>query len=151
MVFVIGGKGSVVEFFGPGVQTLGATAMATIGNMSAEIGATSCLFPYTEGMGRFLNVTKRGDVVRVAMENLNLITADEGSDRYYDHIVEIDLDTLEPHINGLYTPDLSHPMHKLGKEVIENKWPKNPSASLVSSCTNSSYEDNEGGKSTKTS
>ena len=141
MVSVTGGKGKIVEFFGPGVETLGATAMATIGNMSAEIGATSCLFPYTEAMGRYLNVTHRQDITRAAIQNLNLITPDKGSDQYYDDIIEIDLETLEPHINGPYTPDLSHPMSKLGKAVIENKWPKTLSASLVGSCTNSSFED----------
>lgn len=141
MVSVTGGKGKVVEFFGPGVETLGATAMATIGNMSAEIGATSCLFPYSEAMGEYLDVTHRGDIKRAAMQNLNLITPDGTSDRYYDDVVEIDLDKLEPHINGPYTPDLSHPMSTLKEAVIENKWPKNLSASLVGSCTNSSYED----------
>ncbi|OBT73691.1 hypothetical protein VF21_06217 [Pseudogymnoascus sp. 05NY08] len=141
MVSVTGGKGKVVEFFGPGVETLGATAMATIGNMSAEIGATSCLFPYSEAMGEYLDVTHRRDIKRAAVQNLNLITPDEGSDRYYDDVVEIDLDKLEPHINGPYTPDLSHPMSTLKEAVIENKWPANLSASLVGSCTNSSYED----------
>jgi aconitate hydratase len=141
MVSVTGGKGKIVEFFGPGVQTLGATAMATIGNMSAEIGATSCLFPYSESMGRYLDATHRQDIARAALHNINLIKPDEGSERYYDDVVEIDLDTLEPHINGPYTPDLSHPMSKLGEAVVENKWPKNLSASLVGSCTNSSYED----------
>jgi aconitate hydratase len=141
MVSVTGGKGKIVEFFGPGVETLGATSMATIGNMSAEIGATSCLFPYSEAMGRYLIATKRESISRAAMQALNLITADEGSDRYYDDVVEIDLDTLEPHVNGPYTPDLSHPISKLGQAAIQNNWPKNLSASLVGSCTNSSYQD----------
>jgi aconitate hydratase len=141
MVSVTGGKGKIVEFYGPGVKTLGATAMATVGNMSAEIGATSCLFPFSEAIGRYLDVTHRTDIARAATRNLNLITPDEGSDQYYVNIVEINLDTLEPHINGPYTPDLSHPMSKLRKAVIENDWPKKLSASLVGSCTNSSYED----------
>lgn len=141
MVSVTGGKGKIVEFFGPGVETLGATAMATVGNMSAEIGATSCLFPYTEAMGRYLNATHRGDVAQATMLALDLVTPDEGSDRFYDNIIEIDLDTLEPFINGPFTPDLSHPMSKIGKAATDNNWPKTLSASLVGSCTNSSYED----------
>ncbi|KFY63801.1 hypothetical protein V496_03685 [Pseudogymnoascus sp. VKM F-4515 (FW-2607)] len=141
MVSVTGGKGRIVECFGPGVETLGATAMATIGNMSAEIGATSCLFPYSKAMGEYLDVTHRGGITQAAMQNLNLITPDENSDQYYDDVVEIDLSKLEPHINGPYTPDLSHPMSMLGEAVTVNKWPKNLSASLVGSCTNSSYED----------
>ncbi|KAK0127413.1 hypothetical protein ONS96_006956 [Cadophora gregata f. sp. sojae] len=141
MVSVTGGKGKIVEFFGPGCANLSATAMATIGNMSAEIGVTSCLFPYSEAMKQYLDVTNRGNIARAASQSLNLITPDEGSERFYDDIVEIDLDTLEPHINGPYTPDLSHPMSKFGKTVIENKWPTELSASLVGSCTNSSYED----------
>ena len=96
-----GGKGKIIEFFGPGCENLSATAMATIGNMSAEVGATSCLFPYSEAMGRYLDVTHRGDIARAAMQWRNLITPDEGSEQYYDDIVEIDLDTLEPHINGM--------------------------------------------------
>lgn len=95
-----GGKGKIVEFFGPGCENLSATGMATIGNMSAEIGATSCLFPYSEAMRNYLDVTHRGDIARAALQSMNLITPDEGSERYYDDIVEIDLDTLEPHING---------------------------------------------------
>ncbi|KAH8592212.1 hypothetical protein B0O99DRAFT_654080 [Bisporella sp. PMI_857] len=141
MVSVTGGKGKIVEFFGPGVEFLGATAMATIGNMSAEIGATSCLFPYSQTMTDYLNATHRGNIAGAALQNLNFITPDEGSEQYYDNVVEIDLDTLEPHINGPYTPDLSHPISKLGKAATENDWPKALSASLVGSCTNSSYED----------
>lgn len=115
--------------------------MATIGNMSAEIGATSCVFPYSGSMGRYLDVTNRGYIAEAANQNLNFLTPDQGSDMYYDDVVEIDLSELEPHINGPYSPDLSHPMSKLGLAVDENRWPKKISASLVGSCTNSSYED----------
>jgi aconitate hydratase len=138
---VTGGKGKIVEFFGPGVDTLGATAMATIGNMSAEIGATSCLFPYTESIGRYLEATKRSHIAEAAIENLNFLTPDEGSSPYYDDVVEINLDTLEPHVNGPYTPDLSHPLSNLKQAVEKNSWPEKLSASLVGSCTNSSFED----------
>lgn len=141
LVSVTGGKGKVVEFFGPGIDGLGATAMATIGNMSAEVGATSCLFPYTDSMCRYLNVTQRSDIADAAKQNLDLLMPDQDCSSYYDDIVEIDLDTLEPQINGPFTPDLSHRLSDLGLAVKENQWPGKLSAALVGSCTNSSYED----------
>jgi aconitate hydratase len=141
LISVTGGKGKIVEFFGPGVNTLGATAMATVGNMSAEVGATSCVFPYTQAMQRYLEATNRSAIAKFANQNANYLTPDERSASYYDGVVEIDLDALEPTINGPFTPDLSHPLSKLGQAVSENGWPKHLAASLVGSCTNSSYED----------
>ena len=139
---VSGGKGKIIEFFGPGVRSLGATAMSTICNMSAEIGSTSCLFPYTEAMGRYLSATKRSDIAKLANIYKDvLLTADEGSEDHYDEVIEIDLDTLEPHINGPFTPDLSHPLSKLKSAVQKSDWPVKLSSSMVGSCTNSSYED----------
>lgn len=139
---VSGGKGKVIEFFGPGVNSLGATAMATVCNMSAEIGSTSCIFPYTAAMGRYLSSTKRADIAEAANAySIPLLTADEGSDAYYDEVIEIDLDTLEPQINGPFTPDLAHPLSQLRDAVSKNQWPVEISSSMVGSCTNSSYED----------
>lgn len=139
---VSGGKGKVIEFFGPGTATLGATAMATVCNMSAEIGSTSCIFPYSNSMQRYLAATKRADIARVAQAYRDvLLTADQGSERYYDSIVEIDLDRLEPHVNGPFTPDLSHPLSQLKDAVSQNDWPIEISHAMVGSCTNSSYED----------
>lgn len=139
---VAGGKGKIVEFFGPGVQSLGTTAMATICNMSAEIGSTSCLFPYTNATGRFLQATNRSQIADAAHAfSAPLLTADEGSEKYYDEIIDIDLDTLEPHINGPFTPDLSHPLSTFADAVETGGWPTNISSSMVGSCTNSSYED----------
>ena len=141
---VSGGKGNVIEFFGPGVQTLGATAMATVCNMSAEVGSTSCIFPYTESMGRYLSATKRADIAQYANSyKETLLNADEGSETYYDNIIDIDLTTLEPHINGPFTPDLSHPLSQFKQHVQESSWPSSISHSMVGSCTNSSYEDLE--------
>lgn len=139
---VSGGKGSVIEFFGPGTQTLGATAMATICNMSAEIGSTSCIFPHSPSMDRYLAATKRKYVAQAANQVRDaLLTADEGSQQYYDRIIDIDLSTLEPHINGPFTPDLAHPLSKLKKSIAEQDWPIDLSHAMVGSCTNSSYED----------
>ncbi|GME26186.1 uncharacterized protein LTHEOB_3320 [Neofusicoccum parvum] len=141
IVSVSGGKSKIVEFFGPGTETLGATAMATVCNMSAEIGSTSCIFPFSDAMARYLSATKRNFIADAARSNMGLLRADEGSERYYDEIIEIDLDTLEPHINGPYTPDLSHPLSKFSDEVKASEWPKKLSHAMVGSCTNSSYED----------
>ncbi|KAF4441025.1 aconitate hydratase 1 [Fusarium acutatum] len=141
---VSGGKGKVIEFFGPGAETLGATAMATICNMSAEVGSTSCIFPYSQAMARYLTATKRGDIARYADGfTETLLTADCGSEEYYDEVIEIDLSALEPHINGPFTPDLSHPLSHFKTQVQESSWPSQISHSMVGSCTNSSYEDLE--------
>ncbi|KAL4916138.1 aconitase family-domain-containing protein [Aspergillus aurantiobrunneus] len=139
---VSGGKGRVIEFFGPGSQTLGATAMATICNMSAEIGSTSCIFPYNDAMGRYLIASQRRHVVEEAQDaRTALLTADEGSDEYYDQVIELDLSTLEPHVNGPYTPDLAHPISELKTAIAGKDWPVDLSHAMVGSCTNSSYED----------
>ncbi|KAL3464496.1 aconitase family-domain-containing protein [Aspergillus heterothallicus] len=142
LLTVSGGKGRVIEFFGPGAETLGATAMATICNMSAEIGSTSCIFPYSDAMGRYLKATRRTPVVERADEvKAALLTADEGAEAYYDQVIEIDLTSLEPHVNGPYTPDLAHPISKLGTAIAGQDWPVELSHAMVGSCTNSSYED----------
>ncbi|KAL4926353.1 uncharacterized protein BDV17DRAFT_293570 [Aspergillus undulatus] len=142
LLTVSGGKGRVIEFFGPGSQTLGATAMATICNMSAEIGSISCIFPYNDAMGRYLEATQRGHVIAKAQDVRSaLLTADEGADSYYDQIIEIDLSSLEPHVNGPYTPDLAHPISQFKTAFAGEDWPVNLSHAMVGSCTNSSYED----------
>ena len=138
---VAGGKGRIVEFFGPGTATLSATSMATVGNMSAEIGATSCIFPYSDAIHRYLDATNRSAIANAARQNQNILFPDEGSDKYYDEVIEINLNKLEPTINGPYTPDLSHPLSTFSAAVEESSWPRKISASLVGSCTNSSYED----------
>ncbi|KAL4874347.1 aconitase family-domain-containing protein [Aspergillus karnatakaensis] len=142
LLTVSGGKGRVIEFFGPGTETLGATAMATICNMSAEIGSTSCIFPYSDAMGRYLMATQRTQVIEQANKaKATLLTADEGADRFYDQVIEIDLSTLEPHVNGPYTPDLAHPISELKTAISGQDWPVDLSHAMVGSCTNSSYED----------
>ncbi|KAH7359127.1 aconitase family-domain-containing protein [Plectosphaerella cucumerina] len=139
---VSGGKGKIIEFFGPGTDTLSATAMATVCNMSAEVGSTSCVFPYSPAISRYLSATNRTDIAsHTDVFKHELLVADEGSDRYYDDIIEMDLSKLEPHINGPFTPDLSHPLSEFRHHVTESSWPVDLSCSLVGSCTNSSYED----------
>ncbi|XP_071541241.1 aconitate hydratase, mitochondrial-like [Panulirus ornatus] len=136
---VKGGTGAIVEYFGPGVDSISCTGMATICNMGAEIGATTSVFPYNSRMRDYLVATSREDIARLADENASMLTADEGSP--YDRLVEINLSELEPHINGPFTPDLAHPVHAVGDTAREKGWPVEVKAGLIGSCTNSSYED----------
>ncbi|CEJ82485.1 Putative Aconitate hydratase [[Torrubiella] hemipterigena] len=148
---VRGGTGSIIEYFGPGVDTLSCTGMATITNMGAEVGATTSIFPYTDASARYLAATRREQAVAniKSLENFPnnasspdsqfRFRADEGAE--YDQRITINLSELEPHINGPFTPDLSTPLSKFKDVVREQKWPEALSAGLIGSCTNSSYED----------
>ena len=148
---VRGGTGSIIEYFGPGVDTLSCTGMATACNMGAEVGATTSIFPYTEASARYLAATSRAQAARNvdALQNFPgpganedayfRFKADEGAE--YDQVIQIDLSKLEPHINGPFTPDLATPLSKFKDVVKEQKWPEALSAGLIGSCTNSSYED----------
>lgn len=142
---VRGGTGFVIEYFGPGVDTLSCTGMATICNMGAEVGATTSLFPFSSQHIPYLEATHRGPIAKAtaaiasAPTAQNLLAADP--EAKYDEIVTIDLSTLEPHINGPFTPDLSTPLSRFSSVVEENNWPKTFGAGLIGSCTNSSYQD----------
>jgi aconitate hydratase len=136
---VKGGTGAIVEYFGSGVETISCTGMATICNMGAEIGATTSLFPYNKRMADYLHATKRGSIAELANTFKHNLVADEGA--VYDQVVEIDLNTLEPHINGPFTPDLATPLSQFKKAVKDNNWPAELKVGLIGSCTNSSYED----------
>ncbi|CAB3229748.1 unnamed protein product [Arctia plantaginis] len=136
---VKGGTGAIVEYYGPGVDSISCTGMATICNMGAEIGATTSVFPYNARMEAYLKSTLRQDIAAAANEYKNLLTPDDGAP--YDRVIEIDLSTLEPHVNGPFTPDLAHPISKLGEAAKSNNWPIDIKVGLIGSCTNSSYED----------
>lgn len=136
---VKGGTGFIVEYFGPGVDSLSCTGMGTICNMGAEIGATTSLFPFNERMAEYLSATKRANIANYAKAFGGYLQADEGC--HYDQVIEINLDTLEPHINGPFTPDLATPISQFAKVAQENKWPLDLKVGLIGSCTNSSYED----------
>jgi aconitate hydratase len=138
---VKGGTGAIVEYFGPGASTISATGRATICNMGAEIGATTSLFPYDERSAAYLRSTGRDDVAERAAAVIADLQPDPGSEAAYDQVIEIDLSTLEPQLNGPHTPDLAHPVSRMGADARENGWPTEISAALVGSCTNSSYED----------
>ncbi|KAI8913510.1 aconitate hydratase [Gorgonomyces haynaldii] len=138
---VQGGTNSIIEYFGPGVDTLSCTGMATICNMGAEVGATTSVFPFTQSMFRYLNATSRQDIAENAQQaaSQGFLSADKGCE--YDKVIEINLSELEPHINGPFSPDVSWPLSKFAQTVREKGWKDQVSASLIGSCTNSSYQD----------
>ncbi len=142
---VKGGTGAIVEYFGEGAESLSCTGKATICNMGAEIGATTSVFAYDQAMARYLRSTGRQGIAEAADAVAHHLRADdEVSDdpgTYYDRIIEVDLDTLTPHINGPHTPDRAREVKALGAEARAEGWPTEISAALIGSCTNSSYED----------
>jgi aconitate hydratase len=142
---VKGGTGAILEYFGPGAQSLSCTGKGTICNMGAEIGATTSTFGYDDSMRRYLKSTGRAEVVAMADKIAEHLTGDAevyaDPKKYFDQVIEIDLDTLEPYINGPYTPDLAWPISKFAAAVKEHGWPEKLEVGLIGSCTNSSYED----------
>ncbi|TIB74576.1 aconitate hydratase [Wallemia mellicola] len=138
---VKGGTGSIIEYFGPGLDNQSCTGLATMANMGAEVGATTSTFPYSNSMREYLHATARGPVAKAADEisKTGFLQADK--DAEYDQVIEINLSELEPHINGPFTPDLATPLSKFKQMVQENNWPTKLSAGLIGSCTNSSYQD----------
>jgi aconitate hydratase len=136
---VKGGTGAIVEYTGPGIESLSCTGMATICNMGAEIGATTSLFPFNHRMADYLNATNRSMIADYAKQFAHNLQADKGAE--YDQVIEINLSELEPHINGPFTPDLATPISKLAAEAKKNNWPDQIKVALIGSCTNSSYED----------
>ena len=138
---VKGGTGAIVEYFGPGVDSISCTGMGTICNMGAEIGATTSLFPFNARMAEYLRATSRAAIADLAEGATDLLRADEGC--AYDQLIELDLGTLEPHINGPFTPDLAWPLSRFAAAVREQGYPEELKVGLIGSCTNSSYEDME--------
>jgi aconitate hydratase len=142
---VKGGTGAIVEYFGEGAVSMSCTGKGTICNMGAEIGATTSTFGYDESMERYLRATDRADVADAANAVKEHLNADkevyENPEKYFDQVIEIDLNTLEPYINGPFTPDLATPISKMKEVAAANGWPMKVEAGLIGSCTNSSYED----------
>lgn len=143
---VKGGTGAVVEYFGDGAKAISCTGKGTICNMGAEIGATTSTFGYDESMERYLRATGRDAVADAANEIAPYLTADDevyaNPEKYFDQVIEINLDELKPHLNGPFTPDLAT---EAGSDMTEkataNEWPLDVEWGLIGSCTNSSYED----------
>ena len=142
---VKGGTDAIVEYFGEGADSLSCTGKGTICNMGAEIGATTSIFCYDKKMSDYLSGTGRADVAAAADAVAEHLRGDkevyQNPANYFDQVIEIDLTTLEPHINGPFTPDLAWPISKFAAAVKENNWPQQLSVGLIGSCTNSSYED----------
>ncbi len=142
---VKGGTGAIVEYFGEGTTSISATGKGTICNMGAEIGATTSIFPFNERMAGYLRITNRADVAALAEGLADELSADkdvlENPERFFDQIIEINLNELEPHLNGPFTPDKAWAISKMKEAVKENNYPDNISVALIGSCTNSSYED----------
>src|SRR5581483_9838442 len=145
LLTVKGGTNKIIEYFGPGAESISATGKGTICNMGAELGATTSVFPYDDRMAAYLEATERSDVARAAESCREHLVADPEVLRsprdYFDEVVEIDLGTLEPHVVGPHSPDRDRPISKLAAEVRANGWPAEIKAALIGSCTNSSYED----------
>lgn len=142
---VKGGTGSIIEYFGPGANTLSATGKATICNMGAELGATTSLFGFDEKMSRYLRATGRSMVADMAEEIADDLRGDPevyaAPEMFFDQVIELDLTKLEPHINGPFTPDKAWPLSEFARAVRENGYPEKLEVGLIGSCTNSSYED----------
>ena len=142
---VKGGTGAIVEYFGDGAESLSCTGKGTICNMGAEIGATTSIFAYDKKMKTYLEGTERADIAAEADKVAKYLRADDevyaDPSNYFDQLIEIDLTTLEPHINGPFTPDAAWPISEFAKAVKEKGWPEKLDVGLIGSCTNSSYED----------
>jgi aconitate hydratase len=142
---VKGGTGAVVEYFGEGAINMSCTGKGTICNMGAEIGATTSTFGYDESMSRYLGATGRAEIATMADAIKEHLTGDAevyaNPTQYFDEVIEIDLNTLEPHLNGPFTPDLATPISQMKAAAAANGWPTKIEVGLIGSCTNSSYED----------
>jgi len=142
---VKGGTGAIVEYFGPGADSMSATGKGTVCNMGAEIGATCSLFAYDEKMSAYLKSTGREEVAALADGIRDHLRPDEdviaNPKKYYDQVLELNLDELEPYVNGPFTPDIATPISKMKEAVEKNGWPAKLEVALIGSCTNSSYED----------
>jgi aconitate hydratase len=145
LLTVKGGTNKIIEYFGPGAETISATGKGTICNMGAELGATTSVFPFDQKMVAYMNLTDRADLANLAQSHKDLLVADpevyRSPEKYYDQIVEIDLSKLEPYVVGPHTPDLARPVSKMAAEAQEKGYPVELKAALIGSCTNSSYED----------
>ena len=145
LLTVKGGTGCIIEYFGEGAESLSATGKGTICNMGAEVGATTSIFAYDENMSKYLKATGRTEVADMADKIKEELRSDkevyENPEKYYDQVFEIDLTSLEPHLNGPFSPDIATPISRIKEVAEKNGWPLKVDVGLIGSCTNSSYED----------
>ena len=145
LLTVKGGTGCIIEYFGEGAESLSATGKGTICNMGAEVGATTSIFAYDENMSKYLKATGRTEIAEIADKIKEELRSDkevyENPEKYYDQVVEIDLTSLEPHLNGPFSPDIATPISRIKEVAEKNGWPLRVDVGLIGSCTNSSYED----------
>lgn len=145
LLTVKGGTGCIIEYFGEGAESLSATGKGTICNMGAEVGATTSIFAYDENMSKYLKATGRTEIANIADKIKEELRSDkevyENPEKYYDQVVEIDLTSLEPHLNGPFSPDIATPISRIKEVAEKNGWPLKVDVGLIGSCTNSSYED----------
>ncbi|MBP6219064.1 MAG: aconitate hydratase [Oligoflexales bacterium] len=145
MLTVKGGTNKILEYFGPGASEISCTGKATITNMGAELGATTSVFGFDKKMANYLRHTQRAEIADLAEKYAEHLKGDpevyREPEKYFDELIEIDLDKLEPYLVGPHSPDLARPVSKMGKEVKEKNYPRQISSCLIGSCTNSSYED----------
>jgi aconitate hydratase len=145
LLTVKGGTNKIIEYFGPGVESLSCTGQGTVTNMGAELGATCSIFPYHKSMGDYLRATRRADIAELADQYAAYLRPDPEVEKdpakYYDEVIEINLDTLEPYVVGPHSPDKARPISKFKEEIDREGYPAELSAALIGSCTNSSYED----------
>jgi aconitate hydratase len=147
LLTVSGGTNHIIEYIGPGARAISCTGKATIANMGAELGATTSIFPYDDGMARYLRATNRPGLAEVAEKYAAMLRADAEVEQdptaYFDQVVEIDLSMLEPYVVGPHSPDRARPISQLAQEVADpdSQFIDEISSALIGSCTNSSYED----------
>ncbi len=142
---VKGGTNSIIEYFGEGTLSLPATGKSTVCNMGAEVGATTSIFPFDSHTADYLNATGRNDVASIAEKYKEYLKADDevlnNPEKYYDKVIEIDLDKLSPYVNGPFTPDAASKVSEMAAKLAENNYPDKVEVALIGSCTNSSYQD----------
>ena len=145
LLTVSGGTNAIIEYFGPGVDTISCTGAATICNMGAEVGATTSIFPFNKQTADYLSATGRAEVAAMAMSVSDELRSDDEvlarPEQFYDDVIDIDLSELEPHINGPFTPDASCPVSQMQARVAKHSFPDKVEVCLIGSCTNSSYQD----------
>ncbi len=119
-----GNVGCLVEYFGPGVETLSVPQRATITNMGAELGVTTSVFPSDKMTYTFLQAQKRGD-------DYEPLHADDEAP--YDQVIQINLSTLEPMAACPSSPDNIQPISEIAGRKVHQV--------VIGSCTNSSFMD----------